>query len=75
MCIRDSYSSSLLAQGETALTPADLRRFPLLYEDSTENWIRLLRDHGQLTGKHDFSRSYTNAAVLVRRRWPATASA
>lgn len=60
------YSPALLAPGETELTPADLRRFPLLYEDSTENWIRLLRDHGQLTGKHDFSRSYTNAAVLVQ---------
>ena len=60
------YSPSLLAPGQTELTPADLRRFPLLYEDSTENWIMLLRDHGLLKGKHDFSRSYTNAAVLVQ---------
>lgn len=60
------YSPSLLAPGEQALTAADLRRFPLLYEDSTDNWIQLLRDHGLLKGKYDFSRSYTNAAVLVQ---------
>lgn len=60
------YSPSLLAPGQTALTTDDLRRFPLLYEDSTENWIGMLRDHGLLKGKYDFSRSYTNAAVLVQ---------
>ena len=60
------YSPSLLAPGEAALTPADLRRFPLLYEDSTDNWISMLRDHALLKGQYDFSRSYTNAAVLVQ---------
>jgi LysR family glycine cleavage system transcriptional activator len=60
------YSPALLAPGAPELTAADLTRFPLLYEDSTDNWISMLRDHGLLKGKYDFSRSYTNAAVLVQ---------
>ncbi|MEO5934800.1 MAG: LysR substrate-binding domain-containing protein [Duganella sp.] len=60
------YSPSLLAPGAAELTAADLTRFPLLYEDSTDNWISMLRDHDLLKGKYDFSRSYTNAAVLVQ---------
>lgn len=60
------YSPSLLAPGQQTLGVADLCRFPLLYEDSTDDWIGMLRDHGPLKGKYDFSRSYTNAAVLVQ---------
>lgn len=60
------YSPSLLAPGEPPLTVADLRRFPLLYEDSTDSWIGMLREHGLLKGKYDFSRAYTNSAVLVQ---------
>jgi LysR family glycine cleavage system transcriptional activator len=60
------YSPSLLAPGQQGLTVADLCRFPLLYEDSTDSWIGMLRDHGRLKGTYDFSRSYTNAAVLVQ---------
>lgn len=60
------YSPSLLAPGQDGLKLADLERFPLLYEDSTDNWIRMLRENHILNGKYDFSRSYTNAAVLVQ---------
>jgi LysR family glycine cleavage system transcriptional activator len=60
------YSPALLAPGQQALGVADLCRFPLLYEDSTDDWIGMLRDHGRLKSKYDFSRSYTNAAVLVQ---------
>lgn len=60
------YSPSLLAPGQDALTLADLQRFPLLYEDTTDTWIQLLRENQVLKGKYDFSRSYTNFAVLVQ---------
>jgi len=60
------YSPSLLAPGQEALTLADLQRFPLLHEHSTEDWIQLLRENHILKGKYDFSRSYSNFAVLTQ---------
>ena len=60
------YSPSLLEPGQDALSLSDLQRFPLLYEDSTDYWISMLRENHILNGKYDFSRSYTNAAVLVQ---------
>ncbi|NVD69008.1 LysR family transcriptional regulator [Duganella sp. BJB1802] len=60
------YSPSLLAPGQQALTLADLQRFPLLHEHSTEEWIHLLRENHILKGKYDFSRSYSNFAVLAQ---------
>jgi LysR family glycine cleavage system transcriptional activator len=60
------YSPTLLAPGRQALTLADLPRFPLLYENTTEPWIQLLRENHALKGKYDFSRSYSNFAVMVQ---------
>ena len=60
------YSPSLLAPGQDALTLADLQRFPLLAEETTGTWIRLLRENQVLKGNYDFSRSYTNFAVMVQ---------
>lgn len=60
------YSPSLLAPGQQALTLADLQRFPLLHEHSNEEWIQLLRENHVLKGKYDFSRSYSNFAVLAQ---------
>lgn len=60
------YSPSLLAPGQEALTLADLQRFPLLHEHSNEEWIQLLRENHILKGKYDFSRSYSNFAVLAQ---------
>jgi len=60
------YSPSLLAPGQEALTLADLQRFPLLHEQSNEEWIQLLRENHILKGKYDFSRSYSNFAVLAQ---------
>ncbi len=60
------YSPALLAPGQQALTLADLQRFPLLHEETTENWIQLLRENNVLKGRYDFSRSYTNFAVQVQ---------
>ncbi|MYM89227.1 LysR family transcriptional regulator [Rugamonas sp. FT82W] len=60
------YSPSLLAPGQQALTLADLQRFPLLHEQSNEEWIQLLRENHILKGKYDFSRSYSNFAVLAQ---------
>ncbi len=60
------YSPSLLVPGQDALTLADLQRYPLLHEETTENWIQLLRENNALKGRYDFSRSYTNFAVQVQ---------
>lgn len=60
------YSPSLLAPGQAELTLADLQRYPLLHEETTENWIQLLRENNALKGRYDFSRSYTNFAVQVQ---------
>ncbi|WP_332854053.1 LysR substrate-binding domain-containing protein [Duganella sp. S19_KUP01_CR8] len=60
------YSPSLLAPGQEALTLADLQRFPLLHEHSNEEWIQLLRKNSALKGTYDFSRSYSNFAVLAQ---------
>jgi LysR family glycine cleavage system transcriptional activator len=60
------YSPALLAPGQKALTLADLPRFPLLYETSTAHWIELLRENQALKGKYDFSRGFSNFAVLAQ---------
>ncbi|MFS2006263.1 LysR substrate-binding domain-containing protein [Duganella sp. CT11-25] len=60
------YSPTLLAPGQEALTLADLQRFPLLYDNSTDDWIKLLKANHVAKGKYDLSRSYTNFAVLAQ---------
>jgi len=60
------YSAVLLAAGEEELTLADLTRFPLLYDESTDDWIRMLRAHGVPDGRFDFSRGFTNLAVTAQ---------
>lgn len=60
------YSPALLAPGQDILTLADLPRFPLIYADTTETWIQLLRENRVLRGDYQFSRSYSNAAVRAQ---------
>jgi LysR family glycine cleavage system transcriptional activator len=60
------YSPSLLAPGQTELTLADLQRFPLLFDNASDDWIKLLKENGVLKGNYDLSRSYTNFAVLAQ---------
>lgn len=60
------YSPSLLAPGETEITLADLHRYPLLHEFTTDTWIELLRQNNALKGKYNFSRAFTNFAVMVQ---------
>ncbi|TFW17083.1 LysR substrate-binding domain-containing protein [Duganella callida] len=60
------YSPSLLAPGETEITLQTLDRYPLLHETTTDTWIRLLRHNNALNGQYNFSRSYTNFAVMVQ---------
>lgn len=60
------YSPDLLAPGQTELTLADLPRFPLLYENSTESWLQLLNENKALKGKYDFSRGYSHWGVLAQ---------
>ncbi|PWF46613.1 LysR substrate-binding domain-containing protein [Massilia glaciei] len=60
------YSPDLLANGQTELTLADLPRFPLLYETSTEMWLHLLKENKALKGKYDFSRGYSHWGVLAQ---------
>ena len=60
------YSPSLLAPGETEITLETLNRYPLLHEQTTDTWIKLLRHNNALNGNYNFSRSYTNFAVMVQ---------
>jgi LysR family glycine cleavage system transcriptional activator len=60
------YSPALLRHGEQELTLADLTRFALLYDESTDDWIRMLRTNGVPEGRFDFSRGFTNLAVTAQ---------
>jgi LysR family transcriptional regulator, glycine cleavage system transcriptional activator len=60
------YSPSLLAPGATEITVADIERYPLLHEFTTDTWIALLRANNALKGNYQFSRSFTNFAVMVQ---------
>jgi LysR family glycine cleavage system transcriptional activator len=60
------YSPTLLPPGQDELTLADLQRFPLLSDESTDDWIHLLRENQLLKGKYDFAATYTNFAVMVQ---------
>jgi LysR family glycine cleavage system transcriptional activator len=60
------YSPSLLAPGETAITLDSLNRYPLLHETTTNTWIALLRHNNALKEQYNFSRSFTNFAVMVQ---------
>jgi LysR family glycine cleavage system transcriptional activator len=61
-----AYSPALLRPGEPELTLADLTRFPLLYEDTTEYWAKILRANDALQGPYDFSRSFSHYGVLTQ---------
>jgi LysR family glycine cleavage system transcriptional activator len=60
------YSPALLAPGQAALTLADLPHFPLIYANTTETWIQLLRENRVLKGNYHFLRGYSNAAVRAQ---------
>ena len=60
------YSPALRPPGRKDLTLADLERYPLLYDDSTEFWAQLLRAHGVTEGRFEFSRGFTNMAVATQ---------
>lgn len=58
------YSPSLLPDPDAALVR--LLRHPLLYERTPELWLRLLEANGVTRKRHDFSRSYSHAGLLVQ---------
>ena len=60
------YSPGLLADGQAALTLADLGRFPLLCERSPEGWLQLLNENRALKGDYDFSRTFSHWGVLTQ---------
>lgn len=60
------YSPALLADGATEITLADLPRYPLLHETTTQRWIALLRQNDALGPAYNFSRGFTNFAVMVQ---------
>jgi LysR family glycine cleavage system transcriptional activator len=60
------YSPALLAPGEHGITLDNLHRYPLLHEQTTDTWIALLRHNHALKGRYNFTRSYTNFAVMVQ---------
>lgn len=61
-----TYSPALLAPGQAALALVDLARLPLLYEDSTADWIALLQANKLLGRRHNFARGYSHSGVLVQ---------
>jgi LysR family glycine cleavage system transcriptional activator len=60
------YSPDLLAQGQEALSLAELPQHHLLVVQSPEAWLQLLNENRALKGKYDFSRVYTHWGVLVQ---------
>lgn len=60
------YSPALLPRGTEELTLADLTRFPLLYDETTDYWVKLLCANGMPEGRFDFSRGFTNLAVAAQ---------
>jgi LysR family glycine cleavage system transcriptional activator len=60
------YSPSLVEPGQPPLGIADLARFPLLYDDSPDTWIDLLRENDALDGRYDFSRGFSHQGVLAQ---------
>jgi LysR family glycine cleavage system transcriptional activator len=60
------YSPDLLGPGQSELTLADLPRFPLLYEASTESWLQLLNENKALKGKYNFSRGFSHWGLLAQ---------
>jgi len=60
------YSPDLLADGQDALTLADLQRFPLLCERTPEGWLQLLNENRALKGDYDFARMYSHWGVLAQ---------
>ena len=60
------YSPALLPPGRTELTLADLPHYPLLFDNVNDNWIKLLRENHATRGHYDFSRSYSNFAVMAQ---------
>lgn len=60
------YSPALLPPGRQELTLADLPHFPLLFDNVNDDWIKLLRANHAPRGQYDFSRSYSNFAVMAQ---------
>ncbi|WP_038491668.1 LysR substrate-binding domain-containing protein [Janthinobacterium agaricidamnosum] len=60
------YSPALLAPGRGELTLADLAHLPLLYEQSTEAWLRFLNVNRVAAAGHDFSRRFSHSGVLAQ---------
>jgi LysR family glycine cleavage system transcriptional activator len=61
------HSPMLLAAGETEITLASLDRYQLLYDATDANaWPALLRQNNIRKTNYDFSRSFTNTAVMVQ---------
>ena len=69
-----AYSPAMLTdKDKRTRQPPDLKRllrYPLLYEGTPENWIRLLQNHDLLKQAnqqpHDFAQNYSHAGLLVQ---------
>jgi LysR family glycine cleavage system transcriptional activator len=58
------YSPALHAAPDAAL--AKLLRYPLLYDETPEAWLRLLAAHHLLARRRDLSRGYSHAGLVVQ---------
>ncbi|MBI3727048.1 MAG: LysR family transcriptional regulator [Burkholderiales bacterium] len=65
-----AYSPAMLSdKDKRARQEPDLKRllrYPLLYEGTPENWIRLLKSRELLKQPHDFAQNYSHAGLLVQ---------
>jgi LysR family glycine cleavage system transcriptional activator len=59
-----AYSPMLVTTQSPDL--AQLCRFPLLYEGTPENWIRLLDEYGMLNRRYDYAGNFSHAGLLVQ---------
>jgi LysR family glycine cleavage system transcriptional activator len=62
------YSPALVnnPKKSTKQSLSSLLKFPLLFEQTTENWLRLLKESRMPDAGYDFSRGYSHSGLLVQ---------
>ncbi|MCZ6502093.1 MAG: LysR substrate-binding domain-containing protein [Gammaproteobacteria bacterium] len=59
------YSPRLKPAGQP-LELDDLQRFPLIYQQTPEQWLQWMQQNRVLQGRHNFERSFSHSGMLVQ---------
>lgn len=65
------YSPNLVHEGtksknESPLSLSKITKYPLLYEGTTENWLRLFKENNIANSPNHFSRGFSHSGILVQ---------